>query len=156
MASLDGPHPISSKLQLRLPVRLARELRIEAGDLLYWRLSDDVPGVLQLIPAEIVERRYAAGERLEALDAETAEELEPASDDSPPVGPDGPFGHPWIRGNFLYVDNSNIWIEGMHVAAVASGLAPDIITAQQAKITDRFTIDFGKLREFAGSSQMRV
>lgn len=44
----------------------------------------------------------------------------------------------------------------MHVAAVASGLAPDIITAQQAKITDRFTIDFGKLREFAGSSQMRV
>lgn len=84
MASLDGPHPISSKLQLRLPVRLARELRIEAGDLLYWRLSDDVPGVLQLIPAEIVERRYAAGERLEALDAETAEELEPASDDSPP------------------------------------------------------------------------
>lgn len=84
MASLDGPHPISSKLQLRLPVRLARELRIEAGDLLYWRLSDDMPGVLQLIPAEIVERRYAAGERLEALGAETAQELEPTSDDSPP------------------------------------------------------------------------
>ena len=68
MASLDGPHPLSSKLQLRLPVRLARELRIEAGDLLYWRLSDDVPGVLQLVPAEIVERRYSAGERLDALD----------------------------------------------------------------------------------------
>lgn len=84
MASLDGPHPISSKLQLRLPVRLARELRIEAGDLLYWGLSDDMPGVLQLIPAEIVERRYSAGERLEALDAETARELEPTSDDSPP------------------------------------------------------------------------
>lgn len=59
-------------------------------------------------------------------------------------------------GNFLYVDNSNIWIEGMHVAAVASGLAPDIITAQQAKITDRFAIDFGKLREFAGGHRSEV
>lgn len=53
-------------------------------------------------------------------------------------------------GNFLYVDNSNVWIEGMHVAAVASGAAPDIWTAQTAKITERFVIDFGKLREFAG------
>jgi hypothetical protein len=24
--------------------------------------------------------------------------------------------------NFLYVDNSSVWIEGMHVAGVASGL----------------------------------
>jgi len=26
--------------------------------------------------------------------------------------------------NFLYVDNSNVWIEGMHVAAVANYLRP--------------------------------
>ncbi len=52
--------------------------------------------------------------------------------------------------NFLYVDNSNVWIEGMHVAAVAAGIAPDIWTAQSAKITERYSIDFGKLREFAG------
>lgn len=53
-------------------------------------------------------------------------------------------------GNFLYVDNSNVWIEGMHVAAVATGAAPDIWTAQTAKITERLAIDFGKLRAFAG------
>ncbi len=82
MASLDGPHPLSSKLQLRLPVRLARQLRIEAGDLLYWRVSDDLPGVLQLVPAEIVERRYSAGERLDALDKSAAVELGQGADDS--------------------------------------------------------------------------
>lgn len=76
MGSLDGPHPLSSKLQLRLPVRLARQLNIEGGDLFYWRLTDDLPGVLQLLPAEIVERRYSAGERLEALDRDTASELD--------------------------------------------------------------------------------
>lgn len=52
--------------------------------------------------------------------------------------------------NFLYVDNSNVWIEGMHVAAVASGAAPDIWTAQAERITDRFILDFGKLKDFAG------
>lgn len=28
--------------------------------------------------------------------------------------------------NSLYVDNSNVWIEGMHVSAVQEGLAHDI------------------------------
>lgn len=73
--SIDGPHPVSSKLQVRLPIRLAKQLHIEGGDQFYWRISDDEPGVLQLVPAEIVERRYAAGERLEAAEREVAEEL---------------------------------------------------------------------------------
>lgn len=72
--------PLSSKLQLRLPVRLARQLNIEGGDLFYWRVSDDLPGVLQLLPAEVVERRYSAGERLEELEHEVAMEL-PVSDE---------------------------------------------------------------------------
>lgn len=59
-------------------------------------------------------------------------------------------------GNFLYVDNSNVWIEGMHVAAVASGAAPDIWAAQRLRITERFVIDFGKLREFAGGETSGV
>lgn len=59
-------------------------------------------------------------------------------------------------GNLLYVDNSNVWIEGMHIAAVASGLAPDIWTAQSERITDRYTIDFGKLYEFAGGHTSQV
>ena len=29
--------------------------------------------------------------------------------------------------NCLYVDNSNVWIEGMHVSAVQTGLAPDYL-----------------------------
>lgn len=72
---LDGPHPVSSKLQVRLPIRLAKQLHIEGGDLFYWRLSDDEPGVLQLVPAEVVERRYSAGERMEAAEREVAQEL---------------------------------------------------------------------------------
>jgi hypothetical protein len=89
VSSLDGPHPISSKLQLRLPVRLARELRITEGDHFYWRVSDDLPGVLQLVPAEVVERRYAVGERLESLDVDAGGELgqrPTAALDTPEVG----------------------------------------------------------------------
>ncbi len=53
--------------------------------------------------------------------------------------------------NYLYVDNSNVWIEGMHVAAVAHGLAPNIFAAQEHKICDYgWKIDFGKLLLFAG------
>ncbi|MGZ8707315.1 MAG: hypothetical protein ACXW0R_08025 [Gaiellaceae bacterium] len=52
--------------------------------------------------------------------------------------------------NFVYVDNSNVWIEGMHVSA-RRGLAPDIWTAQDEKITDGdWRIDFGKLYSIAG------
>lgn len=75
MTALDGPHPVSSKLQVRLPIRLAKQLNIEGGDQFYWRVTDDAPGILQLIPAEVVERRYGAGERLEAAEREVAQEL---------------------------------------------------------------------------------
>jgi uncharacterized LabA/DUF88 family protein len=59
--------------------------------------------------------------------------------------------------NFLYVDNSNVWIEGMHVSAVESGLAPDIWTALEHKICDYdWKIDFGKLFAFAGGERPQV
>src|SRR6266446_2464780 len=55
---------------------------------------------------------------------------------------------------YLYVDNSNVWIEGMHVSAVAKGLAPDIRTAQEQKICDHgWSYDFGKLLKFAGGER---
>jgi hypothetical protein len=38
-------------------------------------VTDDLPGVLQLVPTEIVERRYSAGERLEAAAHEVGHEL---------------------------------------------------------------------------------
>jgi uncharacterized LabA/DUF88 family protein len=52
--------------------------------------------------------------------------------------------------NFVYVDNSNVWIEGMHVSAVHKGIAPDVWTAQTNKISDQsWRLDFGRLYEFA-------
>jgi len=59
--------------------------------------------------------------------------------------------------NLLYVDNSNVWIEGMHVAAVQSGKAPDVWTAVQNRICDyNWKIDFGKLFQFAGGDKSEV
>jgi hypothetical protein len=59
--------------------------------------------------------------------------------------------------NVLYVDNSNAWIEGMHVSAVKNQMVPDIWTAQQERICDlSWKIDFGRLFEFAGGEQQEV
>ncbi|MFZ4288021.1 NYN domain-containing protein [Variovorax sp. HJSM1_2] len=53
--------------------------------------------------------------------------------------------------NLLYVDNSNVWIEGMHVSAASKGHAPDVWAAAKNKICDYdWKLDFGKLFEFAG------
>lgn len=57
--------------------------------------------------------------------------------------------------NYLYVDNSNVWIEGMRVSAVANGIAPDLWTAIDNRIVDyNWKIDFGKLHEFAGGDEI--
>lgn len=56
--------------------------------------------------------------------------------------------------NYLYVDNSNVWIEGMHVSAVKQGIAPDLRTAQEQNICDHgWSYDFGKLLKFAGGER---
>lgn len=56
--------------------------------------------------------------------------------------------------NFLYVDNSNVWIEGMHVSAVDRGIAPSIWEAQEQRICDQtWRLDFGKLFAFAGGER---
>lgn len=85
--ALHGPLVISGNLQFRLPVKMARQLRIEAGDEFYIRVSDDDPGVIVLLPSEVVERRYSAGERLEKASQEQAFELRelpaPAPTDKP-------------------------------------------------------------------------
>jgi len=59
--------------------------------------------------------------------------------------------------NLLYVDNSNVWIEGMHVAAAKHGHAPDVWAAVQNKICDyNWKLDFGKLFQFAGGDKAEV
>ena len=56
--------------------------------------------------------------------------------------------------NFLYVDNSNVWIEGMHISAVKKGLAANLNEACHANICDyAWKIDFGKLYKFAGGEK---
>lgn len=47
---------------------------------------------------------------------------------------------------FLFVDNSNLWIEGMKVSAVHKGMVPDVFAATELRITDAtWRVDFGKL-----------
>lgn len=59
--------------------------------------------------------------------------------------------------NLLYVDNSNVWIEGMHVAAAKHGHAPNVWAAVQNKICDySWKLEFGKLFAFAGGDKKGV
>ncbi|MCV4285049.1 NYN domain-containing protein [Pseudomonas capsici] len=59
--------------------------------------------------------------------------------------------------NLVYVDNSNVWIEGKHVAAYSKGLAPSVWDAVKNKICDNgWNIDFGKLFAFAGGEKVEV
>ncbi|TXM57564.1 NYN domain-containing protein [Methylobacterium sp. WL120] len=51
--------------------------------------------------------------------------------------------------DWIYVDNSNVFIEGKRVSAVKLGLAPDIWDAVQHRILDNdYRMSFGKLYEF--------
>lgn len=51
--------------------------------------------------------------------------------------------------DYIYVDNSNLYIEGRRVSAVKEGLANDIREAMEFGILDQgYTISFGKLHEF--------
>lgn len=51
--------------------------------------------------------------------------------------------------DFIYVDNSNVYIEGRRVAAVVAGLSPSISDAMKDGVLDHgYTISFGKLHEF--------
>lgn len=59
--------------------------------------------------------------------------------------------------NLIYVDNSNVWIEGMHVSAVKNKKASSIYEAQTKKITDKaWSYDFGKLLYFAGGEKVDI
>ncbi|WP_422385508.1 NYN domain-containing protein [Oceanicaulis alexandrii] len=58
--------------------------------------------------------------------------------------------------DFVYVDNSNLYIEGRRVSAVNSGRADDINEAMNVGILDQgYTIDFGKLHSFVCGTDAR-
>jgi len=51
--------------------------------------------------------------------------------------------------DFVYVDNSNVFIEGQRISAVSKGLAKNIYDAMDAGIIDQsYRLDFGKLYKF--------
>ena len=51
---------------------------------------------------------------------------------------------------FVYVDNSNVWIEGRRASAVAKGLARSTFDAEENDVLDpSWTYDFGRLYELA-------
>lgn len=57
--------------------------------------------------------------------------------------------------DYIYVDNSNLYIEGRRVSAVAQGLADDIVEAMREGILDQgYTISFGKLHDFLTGSDL--
>ena len=60
--------------------------------------------------------------------------------------------------DYIYVDNSNLFIEGKRVSAVKKGLAMNIFEAMNNRIIDySYTISFGRLHEFvAGSDQSQI
>ncbi len=58
---------------------------------------------------------------------------------------------------FVYVDNSNVWIEGRRASAVAKGLARTIREAEEREVLDHgWTYDFGQLYELACPEGSRV
>lgn len=59
--------------------------------------------------------------------------------------------------DFVYVDNSNLYIEGRRVSAVKSGLAANIKEAMTDGILDHgYTISFGKLHQFVCGNDKRT
>ncbi|MBD9377627.1 NYN domain-containing protein [Pseudoxanthomonas sp. PXM04] len=60
--------------------------------------------------------------------------------------------------DFIYVDNSNLYIEGRRVAAVNAGLSPSIYDAMRDGTLDHgYTISFGKLHDFlAGRDTSKI
>lgn len=60
-------------------------------------------------------------------------------------------GHP--VADWIYVDNSNVFIEGQRVSAVQRGMALDVWDAMDNRIVDNsYRMSFGKLYEFVAGT----
>lgn len=57
--------------------------------------------------------------------------------------------------DYIYIDNSNLYIEGRRVSAVAQGLAANMREAMDLGILDQgYTISFGKLYDFLAGQDL--
>ena len=79
-----GPHKITKVRQVAVPGELLRAVGLEPGDNVHFRLSDSDPHVIEIVPSDIVARRYQIGtvsETLERLSQPSApDDLLPDSD----------------------------------------------------------------------------
>ncbi|MBA2531486.1 MAG: NYN domain-containing protein, partial [Nocardioidaceae bacterium] len=58
---------------------------------------------------------------------------------------------------FVYVDNSNVWIEGRRASAVANALAPSFDDSFAQNIVDpNWNYDFGRLYELACPGDVQI
>lgn len=76
-----GPHKITKVRQVAIPAELLHAVGLEVGDFIHYRLSDHDPYVIEIIPSDVLERRYGAG-----VDAEAVERMSqpPIPDDMLP------------------------------------------------------------------------
>ena len=65
---------------------------------------------------------------------------------------------PHGMADYIYVDNSNLYIEGKRVSAIQKGMAMNIYDAMNNRILDfNYNISFGRLHEFvAGKDQSQI
>jgi bifunctional DNA-binding transcriptional regulator/antitoxin component of YhaV-PrlF toxin-antitoxin module len=88
-----GPHKITRVRQVAIPGELLRAVGLELGDNVHFRLSESDPHVIEIVPSDIVARRYQAGadsEALERLSQPSALDDQFANSDDP--GPHHPTG----------------------------------------------------------------
>lgn len=67
MGALGGPSPIGANGQVTVPKHILRQLGLSAGDMVMFRIADDDPEQLSVVPVHVAERRYARGEHAERL-----------------------------------------------------------------------------------------
>src|SRR4051794_22802639 len=65
MGTPTGPHKITSVRQVALPASLMKAVDLAVGDYVHFRLSDTDDSVIEIIPSDVVDRRYARGRRQE-------------------------------------------------------------------------------------------
>jgi bifunctional DNA-binding transcriptional regulator/antitoxin component of YhaV-PrlF toxin-antitoxin module len=80
-----GPHKITKVGQVGIPAELLRAVGLRRGDNVHFRLSDNDPHVIEIVPSDIIARRYQAGahsETLERLSQPSGpDDLIPSTDD---------------------------------------------------------------------------
>jgi hypothetical protein len=76
-----GPHRITRVRQVSIPAELLGVVGLDVGDQVHFRHSDHDPHIIEILPSDVVLRRYMTGAEAEALERlaepETLDDLLP-------------------------------------------------------------------------------